>query len=644
MSTIARDITDRKRAEETLLASEEKYRRIIENTQEVIYQTDMEGRLIFASPSSERVLGYTPEEILGRRLSKLYALPEERTRLLKLLTETGSVTDFEAELTRKDGSRVWVSTNARLLKDQSGNPIGVEGVTRDVTARKTSEEALRKSEERMRLLIHSSPVGIGIVQNGKYAFANPALVTIMGASGPNEIVGESLLTFIVPEDRDLVRQRATHRLEGLDPPGNYQVGGLKKNDERFDMSVWPKRLDYMGKPALLAFVANVTSENLLKAQLLQAQKMEAIGTLSGGIAHDFNNLLTVVMGFSELLLAEKDQKHPEYADLQRIFHAAKNGADLVRRLLMFSRKSEPKPVPMNLNKQIVEVEKLLRRTIPKMIDVKLELSADLPKINADPSQVELVIMNLAVNARDAMPDKGKLTLRTDIVTLDEEYCRLHVEANPGEYVLLEVSDTGHGMDKKTVGRIFEPFFTTKEIGKGTGLGLAMVHGIVKQHNGYITVYSEVGKGTTFGVYLPAIDGEVETDVETKDIMPAFGTETVLLVDDEHLVSDLGARILSKHGYTVLQAVNGREALDLFKKERSEISLVILDLIMPEMGGKECLKEILKIDPQVKVLIASGYSADASVKETIQMGAKGFITKPFRMNELLRDVRRVLDEG
>ena len=234
-------------------------------------------------------------------------------------------------------------------------------------------------------------------------------------------------------------------------------------------------------------------------------------------------------------------------------------------------------------------------------------------------------------------------MKTDIVTLDEDYCRLHVEATPGEYVLLEVSDTGHGMDKETVEHIFEPFFTTKEMGRGTGLGLAMVYGIVKQHNGHITVYSEVGKGTTFRVYLPAIEGEVETDVETTGIMPAFGTETVLLVDDEEFVRELGARILTKHGYTVLQAVNGREALDLFKKERSRISLVILDLIMPEMGGTECLKELLKIDPQVKVLVASGYSADASVKETIQMGAKGFVTKPFRVKELLRDVRRVLDE-
>jgi CheY-like chemotaxis protein len=299
---------------------------------------------------------------------------------------------------------------------------------------------------------------------------------------------------------------------------------------------------------------------------------------------------------------------------------------------------------MNLNKQIVQVEKLLRRSISKMIDIKLELSADVPEINADASQIEQVLINLAVNARDAMPDVGQLTLRTSIVTLDEEYCRLHVEANPGEHVLLEVSDAGHGMDKETVKHIFEPFFTTKEIGRGTGLGLAMVHGIVKQHNGHITVYSEVGLGTTFKVYLPAIPADVEPDVEASGIMPAFGTETVLFVDDEDLVSDLGARILTKHGYTVLKAANGREALDLFKKEHSQISLVILDLIMPEMGGTECLKELLKIDPQVNVLVASGYSADTSVKETIQTGAKGFVTKPFRVKELLRAVKRILDEG
>ena len=382
----------------------------------------------------------------------------------------------------------------------------------------------------------------------------------------------------------------------------------------------------------------------LRNQLFQAQKMEAIGTLTGGIAHYFNNLLQVILGYSELLLAKKDQNHREYADLQKIFRTAKNGADLVQRLLMFSRKTEPKPISTNLNGLVLQVEKLLRRTIPRMIDIQLELSADLPEIDADPSQIEQVLMNLAVNARDAMPDGGKLTVKTSVATLDEDYCRVHVEANPGEYVLLEVLDTGHGMDKETVEHIFEPFFTTKEMGRGTGLGLAMVYGIVRQHKGHITVYSEVDKGTAFRVYLPAIPTEEGPAVEDSGITPAFGTETVLLVDDDEFVMELGAQMLTEQGYTVLLAEDGRDALDLFEEKHPQIALVILDLIMPEMGGTECLKELLKIDPKVRILVASGYSTDASIKDSIDMGAKGFLTKPFGARELLRAVRKVLDES
>jgi PAS domain S-box-containing protein len=472
--------------------------------------------------------------------------------------------------------------------------------------------------------------------------ANPSYCELFGYTR-EEMIGKDIreLCFDPPD-----YPRFQKEIEKQGFVKDYELKGRKRDGTQIECLLTSSV--HFGKDGSITGYRGIlrdrTAYKALQKQLLQAQKMEATGTLAGGIAHDFNNLLTVVMGFSELMLVEKRQDGSDREDIQKIFHAARNGADLVQRLLTFSRKSEPKPVPMNLNKQIVQVEKLLRRTIPRMIDIQLELSADLPEINADPSQVEQVLMNLAVNARDAMTDKGKLTVRTDIVTLDEEYCRLHVEANPGEYVLLEVSDTGHGMDKATVEHIFEPFFTTKEVGRGTGLGLAMVHGIVKQHNGHITVYSEVGKGTTFRVYLPAIPAYAEPDVEDSGMMPAFGTETVLLVDDEEFVRELGARILTKHGYTILQAVNGREALDLFKKQRSQISLVILDLIMPNMGGKECLKELLKIDPQVNVLVASGYSADASVKETIQMGAKGFAAKPFRVNELLRDVRKVLDES
>ena len=335
----------------------------------------------------------------------------------------------------------------------------------------------------------------------------------------------------------------------------------------------------------------------LSEQLVQAQKMEAVGTLAGGIAHDFNNLLQVTLGYSELLLAEKEKNDPECADLQKILRAAKNGAELVKRLLTFSRKVETKPIPLNLNRQVIQVEKLLRRTIPKMIDIHLDLADDLAEVHADSTQMEQILMNLAVNARDAMPDRGRLTIVTRNVTLDEEYRKVHVGTKPGEYVMLSVSDTGHGMTKETIEHIFEPFYTTKELGRGTGLGLSMVYGIVRQHDGYISCYSEVGQGTTFTIYFPAIESQLEPDSEDSGEMPAFGTETVLLVDDEELVRDLGVRILRKVGYTVLTAHNGKEALDLFKKERSQISLVILDLIMPEMDGVALLKAVKKISSQ-----------------------------------------------
>jgi two-component system, cell cycle sensor histidine kinase and response regulator CckA len=328
----------------------------------------------------------------------------------------------------------------------------------------------------------------------------------------------------------------------------------------------------------------------------------------------------------------------------KILQAAKNGAELVQRLLTFSRKVEPKPIPLNLNRRIVQVEKLLKRTIPKMIDIQMHLSDDLAEINADPIQMEQVLMNLAVNARDAMPNGGKFVLETGNVTLDDEYCKAHVGPSPGDYVSLTVSDTGHGMDKETVEHIFEPFYTTKELGRGTGLGLAMVYGIVSQHGGFIRCYSEVGRGTTFTVYFPAIQSLVGPGVETSAVMPAFGTETILLVDDEAFVRDLGERMLSKVGYTILTAANGIDALDLYRKEGKQIDLVILDLIMPKMGGEGCLKELLKIDPDVKILIASGYAADTAPGTPLELGARGFVSKPFRFKELLGQVRKVLDES
>ena len=313
----------------------------------------------------------------------------------------------------------------------------------------------------------------------------------------------------------------------------------------------------------VAVKRDVTHEQTLQRELLQAQKMEAIGTLAGGVAHDFNNLLQVVLGYSELLLIEPDTPDKMRGDLEKINVAARNGAELVQRLLTFSRRTQIEPRPLNLNHRITEVQQILVRTIPKIIEVELALDDRLAPINADPTQIDQILMNLALNAKDAMPEGGKLIIETENATLDKEYCLNHFDAKPGDYVLLKVSDTGHGMDKETREHIFEPFFTTKPVGEGTGLGMAMVYGSVKQHGGCVMCYSERDRGTTFKLYFPALKHRIESEPVVSEIMPAGGNETILLVDDEELVCELGKRILSKAGYKVLTAANGREALGVY---------------------------------------------------------------------------------
>jgi len=387
--------------------------------------------------------------------------------------------------------------------------------------------------------------------------------------------------------------------------------------------------------------AEQEKENL-SSQLLQAQKMEAVGTLAGGVAHDFNNLLQVVLGYSELILSDERLPAPYRADLERINQAAGNAADLVQRLLTFSRKTEVNPRPLNLNRRIEQLQKMLSRTMPKMIEIDLILADDLAAINVDPSQMEQVLMNLTVNARDAMPEGGRLTIQTGNVTLDEHYCEIHLETKPGPYVLLSVSDTGHGMDKETVQHIFEPFFTTKAPGEGTGLGLAMVYGIVKQHGGHIMCYSEPAKGTTFKMYFPALVSGEEPHATEARALPPGGSETILLVDDEELIRDLGAKILTRAGYKVIASSNGQEGLEAYQARSHEISLVLLDLMMPEMGGERCLEELLKINPEARVVIASGYSLNGSTKDALRVAARGFVDKPYDVRQLLETVRDVLD--
>src|SRR2546427_2286292 len=392
-------------------------------------------------------------------------------------------------------------------------------------------------------------------------------------------------------------------------------------------------------------VRDVTEQRRLQAQLMQAQKMEAVGRLAGGVAHDFNNLLTVIISYSDLLLEDLGRDDPKREDVAAVRKAAEGAAALTHQLLAFSRQQVLQPKVLDVNATVASTEKLLRRLIGEDIQLVAKLGSGLGSVKADPGQIEQVIMNLAVNARDAMPAGGQLTIETANVEMDEAYVRGHPLAQPGRYVMLAVSDTGTGMDEQTKAHIFEPFFTTRELGKGTGLGLATVYGIVKQSGGFIWLYSEPGHGTTFKIYLPRVDGAADAlgpPVGTAEV--PRGTETVLIVEDEEAVRALAKTALMRKGYRVLEAANGGEALLRCESERAPIHLLVTDVVMPGLGGADLARRLAPLRPDMRVLFISGYTDRAAARHgTMQPGA-AYLEKPFSLDALARKVREVLDRG
>ncbi|WP_051617241.1 PocR ligand-binding domain-containing protein [Desulfonatronovibrio hydrogenovorans] len=387
---------------------------------------------------------------------------------------------------------------------------------------------------------------------------------------------------------------------------------------------------------------DISDRKDLENQLVQAHKMEAVGTLAGGIAHDFNNILQAIVGYSQLLISRKNAQDPDFNALEQINRSGERAAGLVNQLLAFSRKMESRHQPVNLNQVVLESERLLRSTIPKMVSMELDLEEFPRTISADPVQIEQIILNLVNNSVDAMPRGGKVEVRTRNTVLDEAFCRVHPEVTPGEYVLLLVADSGCGMDRETRNKVFEPFFTTKEVGKGTGLGLASVYGIVKNHGGNIFCRSRPGKGTEFKIFLPAINSSgPETEASVEEPAPSGGTEHILVVDDEAEIRKLTREVLEGSGYRITSAVNGEQALEVFQGRGKDIDLVILDLNMPGMGGYSCLHELKKIDPGVKVIISSGYTY--SLDQSLANGAADFVAKPYRISDFLGRVRAVLDK-
>ena len=655
------EITARKKMEQALRESEQRLELALRGADLGLWDWNIQTGQTMWDDRAIAMIGYAREEVEpGFRFWKGLVHPEDWLRISDAINGhlQGRLAHFDAEfrMRSKSGEWLWIRCRGRVVeRDEAGKPVRMTGTTLDTTERRRAEDILRESEARYRAVFNNAAVGINLSdQNGRFLTLNAGSTNILGYT-QEDLQGRTIFDVTHPEDVKDARERFFALVSGTTGSYRREKRYVRKDGVVVwaDLSVSGIRNAAGELQAVLSVFVDITDRKRaederasLRNQLLQAQKMQAIGTLTGGIAHDFNNMLTIILGYSELLLDETPDSDPKHSDLEKIVQTAHSGADLVQRLLTFSRQTEARPRRLNLNDQIRQIDKLLSKTIPKMVEIRLVLADDLAPVRADPAHMEQVVMNLAVNASEAMPDGGTLTVETRNVVLDEASSRAHHGTKPGNYVLLRVSDTGCGMDAETMDRMFDPFFTTKgwDSRKGTGLGLPVVQGAIQQHGGCIECLSEPGKGTTFAIYLPvaAEDSESE-EAAGKPIMPPGGDETILLVEDEHHIRDLGKRYLNRAGYTVLEAGNGKEALALYKSENGRISLIILDLIMPEMGGKQCMEQLVTIDPGVKVLIASGYSSGGAENEILRLGAKGYVSKPFDMRQLLRAVRDVLDE-
>ncbi|MBF0527799.1 MAG: PAS domain S-box protein [Deltaproteobacteria bacterium] len=634
------DTTKRRQMEEALRKSEERYQKAQKIGHTGNWEYDLKTNHFWGSDEAKRIYGFDPEKSNFSTDEIENCIPErERVHqaLIDLIQE-GKEYNLEFEIHPINSTEpkiIW--SIAEVQRDDNGDPLVITGLVQDITERKRAEKELREKTAIAQTFMDALPC-VALLLKTK----TREIVALNKTALDSEArLGATCFKSWPKFDKPCSFCRAPIAWE-TGKPQMFEVESIGR--------FWEAHWVPVTEDLFFHYALDITErkqaeqeKEKLQAQLQQAQKMESIGTLAGGIAHDFNNLLQAINGYTQMLLIDKNETDPEYPSLQAILQAGNRAAELVRDLLLFSRKVDTERKPVELNREIENACRMLERTIPKMIEIELHPGRSLWPIKADPVQMEQILLNLGKNAADAMPDGGKLIIESENITLDEVYAQTNLEAKPGQYVLLTISDTGHGMDKETVGKIFEPFFTTKEIGKGTGLGLASVYGIVKGHRGHIDCYSEVGRGTTFRIYLPAImPVDIDEEKVSKAKLPRGGTETILLVDDEEPIRGFASHLLKKFGYTVLTASSGEEALKIYAGGPKEIDLVIMDIGMPGMGGLKCLGEIVRIDPAAKVLVASGYAVNGQIKKTVEAGAVGYVGKPYKLTDLLDKVRVVLD--
>ncbi len=646
-----------KKAEEELFSAFRKNDLILNAAGEGIVGLDGKGNVTFANPAAREMLGYEEKELIGRDLHTTihHSFPDGTHYPVTecpmwLCLQNGTCSRIRDEiLWKKDGTSfpaVYSSTSIM----ENDRVVGAVVTFRDISVRKLAEDGLRKSEERFSRFFHSSTAGTSITRlsDGQFADVNDAYLSFFGYTR-EEVVGKDALTLGIWANLE----ERTKMIEILEKQGrvkDFETTFRRKSGEIRDVSISMEVIELTGQQYILGLTHDITEhkrakeeQEKLEAQLFQAQKMESVGRLAGGVAHDFNNMLSVIIGQAEMAIDQVGRTDPLCENLQEILKAGRRSADLTRQLLAFARKQTAIPAILDLNDTISSILKMLRRLIGEDIDLHWIPGPDVWKVKVDPSQVDQVLANLVVNARDAISGVGAITMRTENAVIDDSICTDHLELIPGDYVQLTVSDTGEGMSQEVRENIFEPFFTTKELGKGTGLGLSTVYGIVKQNAGSIYVASELGKGTTFKIYLPRFEARIAqaASQEAAGERPT-GTETILLVEDDEAILNLSKTILEKLGYAVLAAHSPVHAIDLVEEHTGELHLLITDVVMPQMNGRALAEHLGAIRPNLKCLYMSGYTADVITHQGILDEGVNFIQKPFGSDDFASKVRQVLD--
>ncbi|MGH9557424.1 MAG: PAS domain S-box protein [Terriglobales bacterium] len=626
------------------------FRSLAETASDAILTIDAHSTILFANRGVERIFGYRMDEVLGKSLTMLmpHYLRKVHEASLARYCETGKrhIRWEGVELTglHRDGREV--PLEVAFGEFQHGNSRIFTGVVRDLSGRYQAEEALRNSEQRFRSLVERAVYGICLSSaEGRFLSVNPALVEMLGYDSEEAVLALDIATDVyrdaVQRKKLLAEALRTGRMDNVEAEWKRKDGQsiTVRLNGRVVPGPRPKN------PSLEFIAEDVTAQRSLEAQFRQSQKMEAVGRLAGGVAHDFNNLLTVISGYADLILQQLDSDDPMRREMGQINKAAERAALLTRQLLAFSRQQMLEPRVLQLNDVVTGIEPMLRRLLGEDIRLITRLRPGLGRTKADPGQMEQVIMNLAVNARDAMPKGGELIIETSETFLDKSFAHDQPTVKPGRYVQFSVTDTGTGMDEETLARVFEPFFTTKERGKGTGLGLSTVYGIVKQSDGYIWAQSKPGKGASFQLYLPLVEIPVAqpADPEPARTTEKPGSETILVVEDEEGVRSLVRHVLHRQGYNVLEARHAGEAFLLCDRYSQTIHLLLTDVILEHVSGPELARRLMALRPGLKVLFMSGYTDDAVLRHGVQSAETPFLQKPFSTDVLARKVREVLDQ-